>query len=382
MRQTTLDLLYLSGCALNSVAPDAARVSAMDSEALLKEAERHKVAAVLAVAFEQLEDPAAVLGKEAWKQWHMVRNRALRRALLFDTEREEILSEMEKQGIWYLPLKGILVQHYYPQYGMREMADNDILIDESKRKEMDAIMLGRGYTVERGLVHDEYLKEPLFNFEMHRRFFPKSSKLNQHFNVKQRGLLLKDEDREFGRHMRVEDLYSYVIAHAYKHYIHGGVGLKILMDSYVIRQKEKMDEAYLAAALDRMHIREFDAGIRTLGDHLFAHPETFSEEVLSESDRKMADYLAESGAYGTEENSVLHSIQELVDPDLENVTTSVKQKYVFRRLFPSFERMRIAYPVLEKWPVLLPAMYVVRWGKAMTKRATEVRREIKAMRKL
>lgn len=38
---------------------------------------------------------------------------------------------MEQRGIWYLPLKGIILKEFYPSVGMRQMSDNDILFDEA-----------------------------------------------------------------------------------------------------------------------------------------------------------------------------------------------------------------------------------------------------------
>ena len=57
-------------------------------------------------------------------------NKAVRKNILFDSEREAITSEMEKQGIWYLPLKGAILKELYPQIGMREMSDNDIKLGQ------------------------------------------------------------------------------------------------------------------------------------------------------------------------------------------------------------------------------------------------------------
>lgn len=47
----------------------------------------------------------------------------------------------EKAGIWYLPLKGVILKEMYPVYGIRQMADNDILFDFTYRKEVKDIFL-------------------------------------------------------------------------------------------------------------------------------------------------------------------------------------------------------------------------------------------------
>lgn len=67
-----------------------------------------------------------------------------------------------------MPLKGSILKDWYPKFGMREMADNDILFDASKRKEVKAIFQGRGYTVKEydKSNHDAYEKPPIYNFEI------------------------------------------------------------------------------------------------------------------------------------------------------------------------------------------------------------------------
>lgn len=96
--------------------------------------------------------------------------------MLLDSEREKIFSLFEKGGIWYLPLKGVILKEMYHVYGMRQMADNDILFDSTYRKEVKDIFLSLGYEMEsynKG-NHDVYLKAPIYNYEMHVSLFDKT----------------------------------------------------------------------------------------------------------------------------------------------------------------------------------------------------------------
>ena len=73
-----------------------------------------------------------------------------------DTERHQLEKEFAKNGIWYMPLKGSILKDWYPKFGMREMADNDILFDEKKRNDVKQIFQNRGYTVESyGKINDD-----------------------------------------------------------------------------------------------------------------------------------------------------------------------------------------------------------------------------------
>ena len=60
-------------------------------------------------------------------------------------EMASIFAKMRNAGIWYMPLKGTVLKDCYPQFGMREMADHDILFDASRADDVKAIMIEMGY---------------------------------------------------------------------------------------------------------------------------------------------------------------------------------------------------------------------------------------------
>lgn len=55
------------------------------------------------------------------------KSKIIRKLSLYDIERSKIFAALENKGIWYLPLKGIVVRNCYPKVSMREMSDNDTL---------------------------------------------------------------------------------------------------------------------------------------------------------------------------------------------------------------------------------------------------------------
>ena len=57
-------------------------------------------------------------------------------------------------------------------------------------------------------------------------------------------------------------------------------------------------------------------------------------------------------------------------------------QYYLKRIFLPYEDMKYTYPVLQKWPVLLPVFWVVRWFKMLDpKKRAAARREIELERK-
>lgn len=126
------DLIYLVSCAVNGVKPDPERITGMDLDALYKLASDHYLSAVVAHALEQVgvQDARFVKAKE---------HSALKNATM-DMEMDAIFAELDKAGIWHMPLKGTLLQHLYPVYGMRQMSDHDILFDAKRADDVKSIM--------------------------------------------------------------------------------------------------------------------------------------------------------------------------------------------------------------------------------------------------
>ena len=102
-----------------------------------------------------------------YQRWQMEKNQAVYKNVLMDVEREEIIAFFEEKNIWYLLLKGLIIREYYPNPALREMSDNDILVDRKYMKDIYDFMVGRGYSIKGYGTsnHDEYLKKPAYNFD-------------------------------------------------------------------------------------------------------------------------------------------------------------------------------------------------------------------------
>ena len=159
-----LDMVYLAACAVNGIIPDRERVQAMDQEALFQLAKQHLLTGIIAFALE-----SAGFGSE---RTTAAKGQAIRKVLLLTAEKDKILEQFEKAGIWYLPLKGSLLKDLYPAIGMRQMSDVDILIDAGRLQDAKAIMQELHYEkFEEGGAHIEFQKKPLYNIELHKRLF-------------------------------------------------------------------------------------------------------------------------------------------------------------------------------------------------------------------
>ncbi|MBR5430754.1 MAG: nucleotidyltransferase family protein, partial [Firmicutes bacterium] len=298
-RAAVRDVVYLAACAVNGRTPDSTRVARMELPLVYEAADHHLLTGITAIAL-----AGAGVQDDAFTQ---ARGKAIRKVAAFDVERAAILAQLEQAGIWYMPLKGCILKELYPQLGMRQMADNDILYDASRRADVRSIMEGLGFNTEEikhQSVHDHYFKPPVCNFEMHRKLFgANQGKLAVYYrDVKTR--LLRTEGTEYGFHFRSDDFYVYMTAHEYKHYSGGGTGLRSLLDTYVYIGKKgaELDWDYIGGELEKLGIAGFEAQNRSLARHLFAG------EALTAADEEMLNYILSSGTYGTVWNRVNNNL--------------------------------------------------------------------------
>lgn len=269
-----------------------------------------------------------------------------------------------------MPLKGVILKELYPRFGMRQMVDNDILFDRNRAEDLRRIMVDLGFTVKKygHGAHDVYQKPPVSSFEMHRFLFHdfRDQNLEDYYkDVESR--LLNVPGRQYEKCFSKEDFYLYITSHEYKHFSGGGTGLRSFLDIYVYLNKEKLDMDYIRKEAGKLQIADFEEMNREFSLKLF------EEKELTPEEEKLLEYICSSGTYGTITNMVEKSVNK-----------RGKFGYFFYRLFPPYDFMIRAYPILEKIPGLLPFLWIYRpfarlFSGRSIKRAVS---EIKALRKI
>ena len=350
------DLIYLCRCAVNGIAADKACVDRMDLAALYQVAQRHMLKAVVAYALAAagVRNPAFLWAKE----------RAVRIAAMMDADQAKILEKLESAGIWYMPLKGAVLKDYYPAYGIREMYDRDILIDEDRAMDVRNIMQELGFSVEEydKESHGCCRKPPVSIFEMHRRLMgPMSGKEIYSYYLDVKKLLQKDAGNDFGFHLKEEDFYVFLVVHEYKHFFNEGTGLRPLLDTYVYLKNTDLDMNYVEAEVKKLGIESYEQMNRSLAMHLFG------SGTLTDEEKARLDYVLSFGTYGREENFARNLLEK-----------EGKKGYFLSRLTLPYARMLEIYPVLKKLPVVYPICWIHRLIYALIFKKDKVMAQLKA----
>ena len=369
MNKTTKDLIYLLSCAVDGITPDTARVQAMDLERLYRLSKAHTLRAAVFIALR-----SAGVENRSFQQAY---NKAVRKNVMLDVERTAIFAEFEKHGIWYLPLKGSILKELYPENGMREMADNDVLYDSTRQADVMKIMLDMGYTAESvgKTHHDVYMKPPVLNFELHTRLIGAASEFYTYYQNPKR-LMIPDEDGKYGFHFSDEDFYVYMLAHEYKHYSGGGTGLRSLLDCYVFLQHrgDTLDWAYIHEQTNRLGIAAFEREQRGLAEKVFSSTTLLD---LTEHEQELLDYYLTSCTYGT----TMRSAENTVKRHYAKSKNKSKIGFIWARLFPDMEFMKQYYPFFYRHKLLLPVGYVWRWCKGIATNHKKLQAEMRALSK-
>ncbi|MCR5480213.1 MAG: nucleotidyltransferase family protein [Ruminococcus sp.] len=370
-KQNAYYLMYLIRCVLNDNIPAKEKLDKMNLSGVFAVAKAHSLTAIAAYALES----AGIYDKAFEEE----KNKAIRKEIIFDVERNRVFAELEKEGIWYMPLKGIILKDLYPQIGMRQMADNDILYDKNCSEKVKCIMQGLGFSTELydGSNHDIYHKPPVCNFEMHTEVFGDwhEEKLYDYY-VKIKDRLVKDPDNNSGYFLTKEDFYIYTIAHAYKHYAAGGTGLRTIVDTYLYYKsyQDTLNMKYIESECVKLGVAQFEKQLRELSMHLFGGYK------LTEEERQCFDYIVFSGTYGTVQNSVKNKLKN------SHASASAKLNIIKNRLFvpirksdPQYKAYAARYKWFYKSKARVPLLFFYRIGAALTSRKGRAKAELRAI---
>ena len=378
LRNVGYDLIYLMNCALHGTTPTREWVEEMNLPAVHTMAERHSVQAML---YYPLERYVAAYGREALpcsddllRLWKEEKGQSVRRSILFDEERQKVYAYMDEAGIWYLPLKGIILQDYYPKRGMRQMADNDILFDPAYRKDIRRFFKKNGYkvTLYGRVIHDTYRKEPFYNFEMHVDLAVESQKRKYPKYRNIRRLLMRQSKERMECRFTDKDFYIHLMMHAYHHWESGGFGLRTLADVAVFTKLKgaALDWEYIHRDLEQLELSDFELEIHQLAHVLFGQEE-FSPRSLTAEEAERLDFYIGSGTYGTKEN---HMKKMGVESD--------RRGYVRQRLFPPMGYYEDNFPVLYKHRYLIPFFLLFRAVRMLFTGFGRFKNEMRIMKKM
>lgn len=334
-------------------------VPPVDYPALRRLAKTHQIAPLLYVGLSRCgapEDSLRPIAEEAM------------RAVCFDQKQlfcaQRLRTLLSENGLDFMPLKGSALKPLYPASELRLMSDIDVLIREEQYPRLRELLLENGFLEGEQTDHELvwHDREGML-IELHRRLIPSYNDDYYAFFQSPWKKAVRVAGCEYA--LRPEDEYVYLLTHLAKHYRDGGIGLRHMLDLWVyLRKHPELNRAALEAKLRRLQLDEFHRNITaTLGVWFDRRPETPCTEHITRR-------ILGSGSYGIREqlnaaNAARQSARA------ENVR-SARIRSLRRLVFLPYASMKKRYPVLERVPVLLPALWVARWFDAVFRRRDHI----------
>lgn len=375
-------LVYFLNCFVNRIKPNRDILLHTDLDKLMEQAKFHMVSAIVAAALKPYFSDREIFTEEKENTLRTIKNNAIRRAMMQEGEREALFKYLNENKIWYLPMKGLRLCDVYPEFGVREMSDVDILTDDEYTEQIHDYMINRGYEVEeyKRSNHDAYIKPPIYEFEIHRDlyWYAYENLYNYYKDVKSR--LVKVPGREYEYSFTDEDLFIFLITHAHKHIVYEGTGLRTFSDLYLYMKKYKLDWDYINAEFEKLGISDDAKLIISFSNTVFAPEAAEGKTRLNEEQAKLFGYVMTSGKVGHFSNFISNRLQNYAEAD-GTISKKSKFKYVWGRIFPAPERIRMHYPFFYKHKWARPFLIFVRLFKLVTEKREKVKSELDTIKK-
>lgn len=263
----------------------------------------------------------------------------------------ELFAAFEAEGIDFMPVKGALLRGMYPKREYRSMGDMDVLIRVEQYERIRQIMLDQGFSAGEENDHVYVWRKDALMLELHKHLI--SLEDVDYYDYFGNGWRLAHSGEGSGHMMSDEDHYLYVVTHFAKHYRGGGVGIRQMCDLWLMRRAQAgMDEAYVCRELEKLTLYEFYENIvQTL-------KVWFEDGCASEKTDYISNVIYQSGAFGKKGSYLLSEGARLAGD--KEASRWLRYKYLFRRAFLPLKDMQLRYPLLKKYPILLPMMWIYR----------------------
>ena len=262
---------------------------------------------------------------------------------------DSICALLEEEKIQYVPLKGALIRDLYPSPEQRSACDIDILIHESDmEKALSLISEKLGFERDGKCFHDVSLSRGTVHLELHYNITEDDARLDK---LLSRAWDYVEENENCKQKFTNEFFVFHVIAHMCHHFLHGGCGVKSLLDLWMIRKKLSYNEEKLLLMLDECELMTFYYAMCQLSDIWFSDGENTKHTLT------MQKYILSGGAYGERKNRISAQKKE----------NGGKLAYVYRRIFIPRRHLEMLYPALKDHPMLLPLCHVRRWLRVVRK---------------
>ncbi len=322
--------------------------------------------------------PGALLGQAQAASMSIVIRQTLRtRAFL------ALYEKLRSAGHEPVVVKGAICRSFYPQPDQRPSGDEDLLIDPAELQAVHAFLLSAGLTTDT----PELLAEPVheitytdgeaLRIELHTSLFPPDSRAYGDLNALFSGALARTVTVPIEgtpiRTLASTDHLLYLICHAYKHFLHAGVGIRQICDMERMASvfAKEIDWGIIFESCRRNNMEVFAAALFRIGEKYlgFASPEVFASIETDEA--MLLNDILSAGVYVTSDNMDRVHSSTITLEAVAAQRQCRQSRGALSSLFPSRAYMERHFRYVKKHPWLLPLAWAQRIWNYLTHRSGE-----------
>lgn len=286
-----------------------------------------------------------------------------------------IYRAINKEGLQVLVVKGLICRRLYEKPDHRISNDEDLYVLDRDFERCHRLFLEEGLKTDAGERLQErdvvsyYDTVTGLHIELHRQLFSEKSKaygsFNSIFENSAENYITEIVDGIPVMTMNHTDHMLFLICHSLKHFIHSGFGIRQICDMVMFANAygSDIDWPYIMKKLENIHGDVFWINLAAIGERYLGfsgdssgfHPEKYG--IQSKPDELLEDILA-AGVFGKSSENRLHSSNITLDAYAEH--GSSVGAALLKTVFPGRRYLKKRYPVLEKFPVCLPAIWLYR----------------------
>lgn len=204
----------------------------------------------------------------------------------------EIRSLLKSEKIRHVFFKGAVIKEYYPVPELRSMGDIDVLIGESDRDRVKALLMANGFELinSNGPVYD-YKKDGAL-IEVHTKIVSgKVGSVNAEKYFSNAMQYAKFD--EYCGVLEDEYHFCYLLTHIAHHFWFYGAGVKMILDLAVFQRSKSLDYSKVLCYLDELGLEDFSKVLLTLCYKWFGVGEDYNSDVS-----QTEEFLLSFGAFG------------------------------------------------------------------------------------
>lgn len=289
-------------------------------------------------------------------------------------EFRNLYKKLRQAGVTPLVVKGIICRNLYPQPDYRTSSDEDVLIQPAQFNICHEVMMAFGMEPEEDPSCFEHRYEipygkkgsPLY-IELHKSLFAKDSEayseLNSYFEHVHETAVEELVEGEKILTMAPTDHLFYLICHSFKHFLHGGFGIRQVCDIVLFARRygEQICWERVYENCESIRAEKFAEAMFAIGRNYLGLEQALPEFWQTDVDEKpMLEDLLSSGIYGKTSMERLHSAGITLNAVVRQKQGKAEGGGVLKSLFPGVGAMESRYPYLKKYPFLLPVAWICR----------------------